>query len=216
MGTEMNVLERGQLRKQEKIIEDGQQTFVDVGNALAIIRDEKLYRERHKTFEAYCGEKWNFGKAYAYRLIESAIVVKTSPMGDKIASERQARELGKVPENKRSAVMASALHETGDNPTAGDIRAAAERLVTPPDEEQKWEPTDADRMAGYNDPLKAARRDLMAIIKRVECIDNPHLFDERANRFPAFAAQIRTAANTLRSAKEWRHQPKEALRWERK
>ena len=69
-------------------------------------------------------------------------------MADKIKTERQARELGKVPENKRSVVMASALHETGDNPTAGDIRAAAERLVAPPVDDQKAAPAAAALVLG--------------------------------------------------------------------
>ncbi len=35
------------------------QTFYEVGNALLQIRDERLYRQTHSTFEEYCREKWS-------------------------------------------------------------------------------------------------------------------------------------------------------------
>ena len=40
------------------------------------IRDEKLYRESHKTFEKYVDEKWSMGRSYANKLIASADVGK--------------------------------------------------------------------------------------------------------------------------------------------
>lgn len=108
----LNVLERGELRKAEATIDKGQQTFLEVGNALMAIRDGKLYREGHKTFEAYCKERWAFDKAHAYRLIASVQVVNgLSPTGDKITTERQARELGKVPIGTETAWRQNGMAE---------------------------------------------------------------------------------------------------------
>lgn len=42
------------------------------GEALATIRDEKLYRMTHHTFEDYVGERWGFSRRTAYRMIEAA------------------------------------------------------------------------------------------------------------------------------------------------
>src|SRR5260221_3259797 len=42
----------------EAVIQRGWQTFVEVGRALARIRDQKLYRAEHDTFETYCRQKW--------------------------------------------------------------------------------------------------------------------------------------------------------------
>lgn len=42
------------------------------GEALATIRDEKLYRMTHTTFEEYVGERWGFSRRTAYRMIEAA------------------------------------------------------------------------------------------------------------------------------------------------
>lgn len=87
--------EQALLFESELTIANGLYTFVEVGNALAAIRDAKLYRDEFKTFEDYCREKWGIQRAYAYRLIGAAEVVNVlSPIGDKIpATETQARPL---------------------------------------------------------------------------------------------------------------------------
>ena len=81
------------LAHYEAIIERGLATFVEVGKAVLRIRDERLYRETHKTFEAYCRERWGFEEAHAYRHIQAAEVAAiVSPMGE-IPNEAIAREL---------------------------------------------------------------------------------------------------------------------------
>lgn len=42
------------------------------GEALATIRDERLYRLTHSTFEAYVTDRWGFSRATAYRMIDAA------------------------------------------------------------------------------------------------------------------------------------------------
>lgn len=61
--------ERTNLSQCEQVIEKGLNTFLEVGKALADIRDNRLYRESHKTFEKYCKEVWDLGKSYATRQI---------------------------------------------------------------------------------------------------------------------------------------------------
>jgi hypothetical protein len=75
--------EKEQLLECETAIQKGWETFVDVGNALLRIRDSRLYRDTHKDFEAYCRNKWDYQRAYAYRLMGAAATVKAlSPIGD--------------------------------------------------------------------------------------------------------------------------------------
>jgi hypothetical protein len=50
--------ERANLFACEIVIESGWQTFVQVGLALAQIRDGRLYKEEYHTFQAYCRLKW--------------------------------------------------------------------------------------------------------------------------------------------------------------
>ena len=60
------------LAECEKVVERGLATFVVVGEALARIRDGRLYRESHKTFEAYCDERWGMSRPRAYQFIAAA------------------------------------------------------------------------------------------------------------------------------------------------
>ena len=89
----------------EKIIAAGKQTFIEVGKALAEIRDARLYHSDFSTFEEYCDKKWGFTKQHAYRLIACAPIAKSNPQ---VTSLNQARALAKVPEKQRPAVIQAA------------------------------------------------------------------------------------------------------------
>lgn len=51
------------LAAHELIIARDLPTFRRVGGALASIRDERLYRETHRTFEEYCRAHWSLPRA---------------------------------------------------------------------------------------------------------------------------------------------------------
>jgi|GEM_PF-6957674 len=57
-------------------IEKGIQTFLDVGNALKIIREQKLYRETHTTFESFMQDEFGLPRRRAYQLMEAAEVIE--------------------------------------------------------------------------------------------------------------------------------------------
>ena len=82
------------LPELERVIERGQQTFIEVGRALLEIRDRRLYRETHATFEAYCRERWGWGRSNAYELMDAARVAGVlSGTPDTPTSVRQARAM---------------------------------------------------------------------------------------------------------------------------
>jgi len=122
--------ERSSLVRCEQAIGRGIKTFFEVGSALAEIRDSRLYRCEFPTFESYCRERWDMGRAHAYRLIESAGVVENlSPIGDGIlpANEAQARELIPYePEIQKAVwqIVTNTLPE-GVKLTAGHVRSVA-------------------------------------------------------------------------------------------
>ena len=60
----------------EAVVAMGWHTFVEVGLAFAQIRDERLYRVQFANFEAYCREKWPYGRDYVDRLISAAQVFR--------------------------------------------------------------------------------------------------------------------------------------------
>lgn len=68
---QLTIEERGKLVECEEIIERHLKTFIEVGEALATIRDNRLYREQYKTFEQYCKEVWDYSKTYSIRQIQS-------------------------------------------------------------------------------------------------------------------------------------------------
>jgi hypothetical protein len=67
--------------------------FAAAGKALQVIRDARLYRDSHGTFEDYVEQRWDMSRAQAYRLIEAwPLAERLSPIGDRI-TESQIREL---------------------------------------------------------------------------------------------------------------------------
>jgi len=128
---DMNALtttEKTDLARCERVIERGQKTFLEVGKALAEIRDRKLYRERCETFADYCTQTWGFSRQHAYRLIDAAHIEdqlqSVSPTGDNspvLASERHARELRRLPEEDRAEALDEARQRFGGNPSVAEV-----------------------------------------------------------------------------------------------
>jgi hypothetical protein len=54
------------------VIEMGWSNFVQVGMALARIKELRLYRIEFQRFEPYCQPKWQYGRRYANQLISAA------------------------------------------------------------------------------------------------------------------------------------------------
>lgn len=107
----LTVIERESLVAYEETITRGMHTFVEVGNALAEIRDGRLYREYYSTFEDYCRERWEMSKTQANRLIGSACVVESlTPIGVILpATESQARPLTAIPMEQVGEVWQEAV-----------------------------------------------------------------------------------------------------------
>ncbi|GGK91189.1 hypothetical protein GCM10010844_07120 [Deinococcus radiotolerans] len=58
----------------ERVTQNGLHEFQRTGSALAEIRDGRLYRAAHTTFDVYLQERWNFSRQHAGRLIAAAEV----------------------------------------------------------------------------------------------------------------------------------------------
>lgn len=67
--------ERERLEACEGIIQNGLGTFIEVGRALAEIRDYRLYRATHKTFEGYCRDVFDISRGRAYQQISGYEIV---------------------------------------------------------------------------------------------------------------------------------------------
>lgn len=120
--------EEARLRHQEEVVEQGLATFVEVGNALAAIRDGKLYRATHSTFEAYCKDRWGLGDRHARNIINAAEVGTMVP----VANERQAREMVGLEPDEAREVFQKAMAETAGRPTAKSFREARDDIAPRP------------------------------------------------------------------------------------
>lgn len=114
----------------ETIIERGLQTFIEVGQALAEIRDQQHYLDEFDTFEVYCKTRWNFTPSRASRLITASEVTTALPIGNGPlpTNEGQARELSGLAPDAAADVMRRADKATIGNITAATIRAARAEL----------------------------------------------------------------------------------------
>lgn len=124
------------LNQAEATIERGIRTFVEVGQALAMVRDNRLYRATFATFEEYADQRWNMSRPRAYELMNAAGLV--SAIADTglpaPANEGQARALARVPEEDRADVWRETLDRTEGKPTAAAVAAAWQERREPESE----------------------------------------------------------------------------------
>lgn len=129
---DLTIVELGRLQDLETIIEKGLQTFVDVGGALLEVRDSRLYKATHGTFEEYCRKRWGMSKTHANRMIEAVRVADNlTPTGVIPATERVARPLVSLsPEEQREAwQLAKGTADSESRPvTARDVADAVYKL----------------------------------------------------------------------------------------
>jgi hypothetical protein len=103
----------GKLDRLESIILHGEHTFIEVGNALCIIREEKLYLRDFDSFEIYCKTKWGFSKQRGIQLIQAAELVDGLPptLAAGVANERDARALLALPPAHQKEAIREAKQE---------------------------------------------------------------------------------------------------------
>jgi len=107
---------------------------LETGNALRTVRDGKLYRQAHKTFDEWVEANTNLKRTRAYQLIDHADVVsEMSTRVDKSnvihlpANEAQTRVLKNVDPEKRQEVFEKAFEKRKGQPTAKEIAEVAEQ-----------------------------------------------------------------------------------------
>lgn len=139
--------ETEELQANEAIIARGFETFVEVGAALLTIREKRLYRETHGTFEDYCRERWGMSRNHADRLVDAAKVVnnlvnKIPPIGGNSpqskesthftlpTGESQVRPLvGLAPQQQREAWGKAVADSPTGQPTAKVVEAAVREVA---------------------------------------------------------------------------------------
>lgn len=136
----------------EATIEQGLNSFVEVGNALIQIKIGKRYREAgYPTFEDYCSQRWGISRQQGNRLVAAAAThetlanalpeagepvgpTKPEPVGSTLpTSESQARPLTSLRDDQKVEAWQRAVTKAdGAQPTAAQVSEAVAE-VAPPD-----------------------------------------------------------------------------------
>jgi protein gp37 len=126
--------EKKDLADCEDAIGNGLHTFFVVGNALAHIRDNRLYRLKFPTFEQYCDAIFRMSRPYAYNLMDSSKTFETlSAIADKDLlplNESQVRPLNRLKDGKaQMACWTKAVERSeGQIPTAAVVQEIVDEL----------------------------------------------------------------------------------------
>ncbi|MCY7382866.1 MAG: hypothetical protein LH628_09880 [Microcoleus sp. CAN_BIN18] len=128
VNAQLDIAERARLQQLESIVEQGLHTFYEVGKALEEIREQKLYRETHKNFEAYCHEKWGITKRRAYQFIDAAEIMENlcTNVHNSLVKEYQIRPLKGLPPEVQLEIWQEAVESSPNGMPTG---AAVQRLV---------------------------------------------------------------------------------------
>ena len=131
MNNLLNIEERNELERCEVVIKQGLQTFVEVGQALMLIRDKRLYRAEFGTFEAYCNEKWQLKRRHIYRLIDSSQVVQNVSSRTQMPpqTEYHARPLTKLEPELQAEAWQKTVEQHGENITQKKVEEVVKEFV---------------------------------------------------------------------------------------
>lgn len=103
--------EAQRLAELETVITHGLRSFRETGRALLAVRDERLYRASHASFETYLRERWEISRPRGYELMAAAAAAENlSAIADTVdgvlpANEAQLRPLTRLetPEAQQAA-----------------------------------------------------------------------------------------------------------------
>lgn len=144
--------ESKELSTHLETIKAGMSTFVAVGEALAAIRDKRLYRSGAPNFESFCRNILGMSAKSGHNLISGFGIVQTLEargdfQGHLPANEAQVRPLRAVPNELLPAVWKEVLEAASSKPITGNLVATVARkyLPAPADASQNAEPIQLDR-----------------------------------------------------------------------
>jgi hypothetical protein len=81
---------RDRLHLERKV----ERAFFEAGKALAELRDRRLYRSTHRTFEEYCKDRFSYTYRHVNYLIAGSVIVDNIKMGTNSSQNEQVEEMG--------------------------------------------------------------------------------------------------------------------------
>ena len=136
--TVLTQTEQAEFEQYEAIIDMGLNTFFKVGEALAIIKEKRLYRQSYSNFEDYCRDRWDFGRHRAGQLIKGNQVYNNLlnfltnddiPLPTKPA---QVEPLASLSPEQQASVWVDAINQSSDkSPTGKQVKQAVSKVKAP-------------------------------------------------------------------------------------
>lgn len=111
------------LEQLTRIVRNSKRTFLEVGWALWRIRDARLYKLTHSSWEKWIEDNWWGTKRQADRSIRATLTAAESGLGKNIPTESVAIELARVPADHRPQLMLA----LGPDATGEEARTVVDR-----------------------------------------------------------------------------------------
>ncbi|MEH1996604.1 hypothetical protein [Nostoc sp.] len=113
-----------------------ERAFFEAGKALTELRDRRLYRSTHKTFEDYCRDRFGHSRRQSYLLMDAAVVFdnlmeKCDPMDHILpTNERQVRPMTKLEPHQQQEVWVKAVEQSGGKvPPARIVKNVVQQIM---------------------------------------------------------------------------------------
>lgn len=147
----LSIKENGRFQELEMVIENGLQTFYDVGAALIEIKNNPQWWDaQYGTWENYLRKRWDISKSYESRLVSATQFVdriKTElPIGNNILiNEYQIRPILTLPQEKQVEAWQKAVESVpeGERLTHRHVKAVVKELTQDDSEEDDPDPEPA-------------------------------------------------------------------------
>ncbi|MEH1773424.1 hypothetical protein [Nostoc sp.] len=112
-----------------------ERAFFEAGKALTELRDRRLYRSTHKTFDEYCLDRFGYNRSRSYQLVDAAVVVDNLQKCPQIVdilptAEGQVRPMTKLePQEQQEAWLRAVELAGGKVPTGRIVKDVVQRIM---------------------------------------------------------------------------------------
>ena len=112
-----------------------ERAFFEAGKALIELRDRRLYRSTHKTFDEYCLDRFGYNRSRSYQLVDAAVVVDNLQKCPQIVdilptAEGQVRPMTKLePQEQQEAWLRAVEVAGGKVPTGRIVKDVVQRIM---------------------------------------------------------------------------------------
>lgn len=166
------------LEQLEKVIATGLETFVAVGNALLEIRDKRLYKSTHKTFEDYCNQRWDMTRVNVYRIIHATeFAGNLLPTGlQNPKNERQVRPVLTLPKEEQVDAWEQAVRTAPEGKvTAKHVENVVKerKAATTPQPPPRPTPNVVETPTPKPEPIDDTPK--LSVVNGVPCADPPDI-----------------------------------------